>query len=225
MINILLEGYDIDADWLCDELKKYIKPTYSVAVVAFSFRDNRVRSIADWNSLYSKESGKYYSGITGGFAAYGIPESNITFVNYFEDTKETAAKKIAKADIIYFTGGLPDRMMDRIKEFDLYDILMDHDGIFMGYSAGAVIQLSEYHLSPDDDYHEFQYYKGLPYLNDFYLEVHYEGTEAQDDSIRRVIIERGKPVYATVSGAGAILVDNGSMKLIGNVKVFDKFSV
>lgn len=38
MINILLEGFDIDAPWLYDELKNYIKPDHSVAVVAFSFR-------------------------------------------------------------------------------------------------------------------------------------------------------------------------------------------
>ena len=172
--------------------------------------------------MYSKENGKYYDSITRGIIAYGIPECNIRFINYFEDTKESAAQKIAKADIIYFPGGLPDRMMDRIKEFELYDILMNHDGIIMGYSAGAVIQLSEYHLSPDDDYPEFQYYKGLPYLNDFYLEVHYENTEIQNNAIQRVITERGKPVYATEFRAGAILIDNGSMKLIGKVKVFNK---
>ncbi len=222
MINVLLEGYDIDAVWLYDELKKYIKPTHSVAVVAFSFRDNRVKSVEDWNLLYGEESGKYYAGITGGFASYGITESNITFINYFEDTKVSAAQKITKADIIYFPGGLPDRMMDRIKEFELYDILMNHDGIVMGYSAGAVIQLSEYHLSPDEDYPAFQYDKGLPYLSGFYLEVHYEDTEIQNDAIQRVIAERGKPVYATASGAGAILIDNGNTQLIGNVKVFNK---
>lgn len=172
MINILLEGFDIDAPWLYDELKNYIQPNHSVAVVAFSFRDNRVKSLSDWNALYSKECGKYHDGIVGGFTAYGIPEENISFINYFTDTKESAAQKIKSADIVYFLGGLPDRMMDRIKEFDLYDILMQHDGILMGYSAGAVIQLAEYHLSPDDDYPEFKYYEGLPYLNDFYMEVH-----------------------------------------------------
>ena len=220
MINILLEGYDIDAPWLCDELKKYIKPTHSVAVVAFSFRDNRVKSIADWNSLYSKENGKYYGGITGGFAAYGIPEENIAFINYFTDTRESAAQKIEKADIVYFPGGLPDRMLDRIEEFQLYDPLMKHDGIVMGYSAGAVIQLSEYHLSPDEDYPEFRYYNGLPYLNGFYVEVHYEGTDIQNAAIQRVITERGKTVYATALGSGAIVVDNGNIKLIGNVKTY-----
>lgn len=222
MVNILLEGYDIDAIWLYDELKKYIKPTHLVAIVAFSFRDNRVKSVTDWNLLYSKENGKYYGGITCGFASYGIPERNITFINYFSDTKESAAQKIAKADIIYFLGGLPNRTMDRIKEFELYDTLMNHEGIVMGYSAGAVIQLSEYHLSPDDDYPEFQYYKGLPYLNHFYMQVHYEGTQTQNHSIQRVIAERGKPVYATALRTGALLVDNGSIKLIGNVKVFNK---
>lgn len=161
MINILLEGFDIDAPWLYDELKNYIKPDCRVAVVAFSFRDNRVKTSSDWDALYSKENGKFCSGIVGGFMAYGISENNISFVNYFADTKESAAAKILSSDIVYFLGGLPDRMMDRINEFDLYNILLNHKGIVMGYSAGAVIQLSEYHLSPDDDYPEFKFYNGF----------------------------------------------------------------
>lgn len=221
MINILLEGFDIDAPWLYGELKNYIQPNHSVAVVAFSFRDNRVKTLSDWNALYSKECGKYHNGIVGSFTAYGIQEDKISFINYFTDTKESAALKIMNADIIYFLGGLPDRMMDRIKEFDLYDVLMQHDGILMGYSAGAVIQLAEYHLSPDDDYPEFQYYEGLPYLNDFYMEVHYKGAQIQDTSIQRVIAERGKTVYATAAYGGAILVDNGKIKLLGDVRVFN----
>ena len=220
MINILLEGYDIDASWIYNELKNYIKPHHSVAVMAFSFRDSQVKTLLDWNALYSKENGRYYGGIVGGITAYGIPEENISFINYFTDTRESAAQKIKTADIIYFLGGLPDRMMDRIREFDLYNVLMAHNGILMGYSAGAVIQLTEYHLSPDEDYPEFKYFEGLPYLNDFYMEVHYEGTEVQDEAIRCVLSERGKTVYATAVRSGAILVDNGNIKLIGDVKIF-----
>ena len=220
MTNILLEGYDIQTPWLYDELKKTIKPNHSVAVVAFSFRDNRVKSPEDWDRLYAKEGSLYYEGIVGGFKAYGIPEENVCFVNYFADTKESAAQKIKAADILYFLGGLPDRMMDRIREFDLYDVLLRHDGIVMGYSAGAVIQLAEYHLSPDEDYPELRYYEGLPYLRDFYLEVHYEGTAVQEEAIRRVLAERGKPVYATAARAGAIIVDNGKRKLLGDVRIY-----
>lgn len=60
MINILLEGFDIDAPWLYGELKNYIKPNHSVAVVAFSFRDSRVKSLSDWDALYGKVNGKYH---------------------------------------------------------------------------------------------------------------------------------------------------------------------
>ncbi len=220
MINILLEGYDINADYLYDELKNYIKPEHKVAIVAFSFRDDSVKTLSDWKNLYSKESGMYYNGIINGFAAYGISENNISFINYFTDTKESAERKIKQSDIVYFLGGSPDRMMDRIKEFDLTDALKKHNGIIMGYSAGAVIQLSEYHLSPDKNYPQFNYYEGLSYLNDFYLEVHYEGTKAQNDAILRVLKERGKTVYATALRKGAILVDNGIIKLLGDVRIF-----
>lgn len=221
-INILLEGFDIDAPWLYSELEHYIKPNQSVAVVAFSFRENRVKSLTDWNALYSKESGIYYGGIVGGFAAYGIPEDRINFINYFADTRESAARKIEAADIVYFLGGLPDRMMNRIQEFNLYDVLRKHKGIHMGYSAGAVIQLAEYYLPADDDYPEFGYYEGLPYLDDFYVQVHYTGTATQDAAIERVLAERGKTVYATAFKRGAIVVENGSVKLLGDVRVFGK---
>ena len=220
MVNILLEGYDIDAPWLYGELKPHIRPSDRVAVVAFSFRANRVKCAADWDRLYGKESGMYYGGITGGFAAYGIPESQISFLDYFRDTKEAAAEKVENADILYFLGGLPDRMLDRIEEFGLTEALLRHRGVVMGYSAGAVIQLAEYHLSPDEDYPEFAYHRGLPYLKDFYLEVHYEGTEVQEDSIRRVLAERGKPVYATALRAGAIIVEEGKVRTIGRVERF-----
>ena len=69
MINILLEGYDIDAPWLYNELKKHIKPVHKVAVVAFSFRDSRVKSLEDWNVLYGKDNGRFYGGIVRGFSA------------------------------------------------------------------------------------------------------------------------------------------------------------
>ena len=221
MLNILLEGYDISADWIYDKLKNYIKPHHSVVVVAFSFRDERVKTLEDWNLLYSKENGKYYGGITGGFARYGISDDKIQFLNYFTDSKESAADKISASDIIYFTGGLPDRMMERIKEFELEAVLKNYSGIVMGYSAGAVIQLAEYHLSPDADYKEFAYYEGLGYIDNFYLEVHYGNTDVQNESVKKVLSERKKTVYALNLGKGAIVVDNGKIDLLGDVRIFN----
>ena len=146
---------------------------------------------------------------------------NITFINYFTDTHESACDKIKNANVVYFTGGLPDRMMDRIKEFNLLDTLREFDGIAVGYSAGAVIQLAEYHLYPDGDYKDFGYYEGLDYLNSLYLEVHYEFKPEQNESIRRVLAERNLPVYVTHTRRGGVVVDNGRIKIIGKVDVYE----
>lgn len=221
MTHILLEGYDIDQPWLYPELKKFIVPGSKVAIVAFSFRDSQAKNAEQWDALYGKANGRFYRGIVNALESYGVSEDDIWFINYYADTKAFAERKVRGADIVYFLGGLPDRMMERIDEFGLRDVLMGHDGVFMGYSAGAVIQLAQYHLSPDDDYPDFSYYQGLPFLDDFYLEVHYEGTDAQKDAIFQVLSQRKKRVYATALGKGAIVIDNGDVKLLGDVKVFD----
>lgn len=218
MVNILLEGFDIDAPWLMDELKRHILPRHRAVIVALSFRDDRLRCAADWDALYGRGCGRYYDGIVKSLMAYGLSEDSISFINYFTDTHESAVRKIEQADIVYFTGGLPDRMLERIDEMGLRGALMGPHSVIMGYSAGAVIQLREYHLSPDDDYPEFSYYPGLGYLDGFYHEVHYVGAPEQDEAIRRVLAERGAPVYATAEGAGAIVVEDGEVRLIGDVR-------
>ena len=217
MVNILFDCPNIQD--FREELKQYFSPATRVAVVAFSFYDDYVYSAERWASVYG-EGGRDYEEITESFAAFGVPCENITFVNYFLDTNESAKSKIESADVIYFTGGLPDRMMDRIHEFDLEDVLLRHDGIVMGYSAGAVIQLDEYHLSPDADYPEFGYYKGLGYISGFHIEVHYEHKPTQDAAIKRVLGERGGTVYVTHTRRGGIVVDGKEMRTLGEVDVY-----
>ena len=42
MINILLDTLDFSADFLYEQLKRYIHPEDKVAVLAFSYRDRDV---------------------------------------------------------------------------------------------------------------------------------------------------------------------------------------
>jgi len=221
MVNIFVESYDLTQEYLRDSLAKYIKPESRVAVVAFSFRDSQIASAAEWDALYSCENGRYYGGIVKPLLAYGVAEENVTFVNYFTDTSESAAETIRQTDIVYFLGGLMDKTVERIDEFGLREVIAAYDGVIMGYSAGALIQLAEYHVSPDADYPEFGYYEGLGLLNGFYLEVHYEGNPVQEACIRRVLAERRKPVYATADENAAIIIDGGEMQLLGDVRRFD----
>ncbi|MBO5327983.1 MAG: Type 1 glutamine amidotransferase-like domain-containing protein [Clostridia bacterium] len=219
MVNVLLEGFNINKPWLFNELKNHLKPRLKVVVIPFSFRDSEVKNSQDWEKLYGK-GGYVYCGIVGGLKTYGIAENDVYFINYFTDDKDFAAQKVKKADVIYFTGGLPDKMMQRIENFNLTGVLKSFDKIIMGYSAGALIQLGEYHLSPDKDYSNFTYFNGLGYLNGFYLEVHYNATAIQNDSIKRVKSERKLPVFATKVMEGAIIAENGKIKLLGAVERF-----
>ena len=220
MINILLDTLDFSVDFLYEQLKRYIHPEDKVAVLAFSYRDRDVSCLADWNALYRKRDGFYYQNMVSPFLRYGIPEDHIKWINYYTDSKSKAAELIRGADILYLPGGLPDRMMDRIDEFNLRSTLLEFQGVVLGYSAGALIQLEEYHLSPDQDYPEFCYFKGLPILKDFYLEVHYEGSDAQNEAIQRVLKERRKTVYAMVTDRAAIVIDGPKVRLLGDVNVF-----
>ena len=219
MVNILFDCPNIDDFY--DELKEYFSPETRVAVVAFSFYDDCVFDAPSWERVFGKGIGRMFFETVDSFRPFGVREENITFINYFTDTKDSAKQKILDADVVYFTGGLPDRMMDRIREFDLCDTLLAHRGIVMGYSAGAVIQLSEYHLSPDADYPEFGYYKGLPYLSGFDLEVHYEHKSCQDEGIRRALNERGVPIYVLHTHEGGVVVEDGKIRIIGHVDKID----
>ncbi len=217
MTYLFAEGYNLRASYLSRVLKRILKPGMTVAVIAFSFRESAVRSAEDWENFYGENS-KNYKGITAGLSAYGILPADVSFLNYFTDTKMTAAEKIRNADILYFPGGVPDRMMERIRAFELEPLLRAHEGLFIGYSAGALVQLAQFHLSPDHDYPAFQYCEGLGFLDGFYLEPHYTGSAEQIEAIRRVRAERGKPVYVLPLMKGAVLVENGAVSLLGKAE-------
>ena len=219
MINILLDMFNIDTPWLKPALQQYILPTHRVAVVAFAFGDD-ILTAADWDTMYHPENGKYYHSVVDGLLAYRIPLENIRIINYISDSPAEAADIIKDSDIVYFTGGLTPRLYERILEFGLDKVLADYPGIVMGYSAGALVQLGEYHHSPDKDYPEFMYCAGLGMQQGYYVEVHYEATPIQDTAIDRVLRERQQPVYALQFNSGALIAQGSKVQPIGDVKIF-----
>lgn len=219
MINILLNLYNFDEEWCLETLRNVIKKEHIVLVVAFSFRDKNIKDKNDWQKSYSKTYEKYYKDIVNPFLSYGIIEENIKWVNYFEDTQESVKEKIKNSNIIFFTGGLPDKMMKRLKEFDLIKDIENYSGIVMGCSAGAMIQIAEYHITPDEDYDAFSYNNGLDLIKDFDIEVHYKETDKEKESIKRVIKEKLKNIYA-MKNNGGIIVNNNKVELLGEISMF-----
>src|SRR5690606_33692111 len=141
------------------------------------------------------------------FKPYGIKEENISWILYDKDTKETAKKKIEAADIIFLPGGAPDLFIERLKQYDLIEFLRNQDKIFMGPSAGTMIQLNWFHISPDPDYKKFMMWDGLGLIKDFGVEVHYNRRRQQKKAIRRVSHMDERPIYAFLE-EGYMILEN-----------------
>ena len=79
--------------------------------------------------------------------------------------------------------------------------------------------MTEYHITPDEDYDTYGYYPGLGLLEGFEPEVHYAASEVQKESIRRYLRERGKPIYA-MTNQGGLVVRDGEITPMGKVHRF-----
>lgn len=217
MKNVLLNIYEFQAPWACEILEKVLCPEMKVCILTMT-HGGEIPDQETWEKWYTPGS-HVYGVLTGAFGAYGISEENISFVGLYQDDHDSAEKKIADADVIFVTGGLPDLFYERMEDMRLIDVVRVFDGIFMGCSAGAMVQMREYHITPDEDYDTYGYYPGLGLLEGFEPEVHFIGSEVQMESIARYQKERGKRVYAMTNNGG-LFVDGDQIIPMGEVTVF-----
>ncbi len=222
-MNILLDKLDFHGAWAYDTLKNIIKPKYKVCMIPFAFHEEWIKNEEEWDKIYDKLKGDFYEYTVSPFYTYGIKDNNIELINYFTDSIESAKARVKESDIICFTGGFPDKAMNRLSEFDLINAIEQHEGIIMGWSAGAMMQCSDYYTSPGEDYSEFAYKKGLKFIEDFAVEVHYENMDTQNKSIEKYIHEKGKKVYTTESKS-AIIVNDSKITLLGNAREYQTAS-
>lgn len=213
-MNILLSSYDFHEEWATETITPLLNSKMKVTVIPFSFEKDKVKTVEDYDNYYGID-GKYVPYILRPFHYYGIKD--IIFVDYFRDSHEVAQEKIRQADIIFFTGGLPDQYFQRLQEFELIHLLKKSQALFIGASAGAMIQLDTYHITPDDDYPCYQYANGLGLVSGFEIEVHYCHSEIQNKGIERVIQERHLPTY-TIANDGGLFIQDGNIITFGNAK-------
>lgn len=220
MINVLMSRGIINKDYMYYELKQYIKPNSKVCILSFSFFNFHINSKDDWNSWYEKGS-HYYLKMIDAFSIYGISEENITFLNYYEDSKDVLINKINNSDILYIPGGAPDQMYERIRDRDLLPVLQNYNKVVIGSSAGAMIQFDQYHISKDREYNKFQIHEGLNYINTFGIEVHFKPRKQQKKGIRKVSKLINRPVFS-IPDDSAIIYNKktNQVKLIKNAKMY-----
>lgn len=217
MTNVLLNIYEFQAPWAMEYLRNILHGDQQVAILTMSHGDE-IPDGKVWKNLYGPGK-EIYRVLTGAFGAYGIPEEGIRFVSWFHDTPDTALQKIGEAGVLFLTGGLPDVFCDRLEQRGLVEPIRQFPGIVMGCSAGAMMQMTEYHITPDEDYDSYGYYKGLGLLDGFEPEVHYAGSSVQKESIARYLRERRKKLYA-MTNQGGLLIENGKITMMGDVTEF-----
>lgn len=218
MINILTSSYDFGEGELREKLLDYIKDSMKVVVIPFSHSQQKMPTISEYDR-YCNKGGEYYELIAEQFSKLGVSDSNIDIVHYYNDDLNAMKRKISSSDVIFLTGGLPDKAMERIREKGLFDIIKSFKGIVMGASAGALIQLPEYFCTPDKDYTEFSFYKGLGLTSsDFYIEVHYEGSPLKNEF--PILKEKNKIIYA-ISDESGLIYNGDNIEVIGNVIKID----
>ena len=205
MVNILLNTFRFAEPWYRPVIGRYLKPDMSVLVFPFAFRPEEIPSAQEWERRYNRTDGVFSLGLASVFEQYGIPLSQIEWVNYYQADCEALVSRIANSDILYFCGGEPELLYQRLDELKLIEPLRRFNGIVMGDSAGAVIQLDRYHQL-----------SGLGYLQTFDLEVHYTGAEEQKRTIQEVLCAHHRPVFALWPN-GALVVEQGEIRSVGEV--------
>lgn len=211
--NILLNTYAFHEPWAQPWMSRILQPWMRVTVVALSFNAG--------DSEETAQTEGHRRDLLPAFHYYGIPAEQVRLVNWFDDNPITAREKIQNSHVLFFTGGWPEHMMYRLRILELVEQIESFPGIIMGCSAGAMIQLEQYHVTPfpQDGYYEFCYMRGLKMLRDFYIEVHYMETELQHQSIRRVRQEKKKPVFALYNDGG-LLIQRDCITPMGRTRLF-----
>ena len=214
MANILLNYYNFDGDWAKDQVAPYLTGK-KVLILPLAFREVQAWDFDSWQAIYGK-NGEKYQNILHPFLAFGIKEQDVVWLNCFDKTQNYLGL-IQNADVLFFTGGMPEKAIAWMEKLGITDAVKQFKGTVMGASAGAMLQLERYHITPDDDYDSYGLWQGLGLVKGLDLEVHYLATDLQNTCTQRAICDLALPVYQ-IWHEGGLIVDGDTVQILGNVQ-------
>lgn len=217
--EILMNTSMFDESWCYPVLKKYFKPRDRVCVLAMSYYDD-TKTLEDWNRQNAPGQGIYYPANTDVFFRFGLKREQVIWVNPFTDSRKDIVSKILNSNVLLLPGGAPDLFMKRIRERKLASLIRNYCGTVVGYSAGAMIQLADYHITPDEDYPEFSWQTGMGMIRDLDIEVHYQASRHQERSIQKAISQKHLDTWAIYERGGLIFENGQLIERFGQVEFF-----
>ena len=215
MVNVLLNYYNFDGDWARPHLEKIFSKKPRVLILPLAYRETQANDLDSFLSVYGK-GGEKYDNILRPFLSYGYTEQEIAWLTPYDGSNHV--EQVQGADLLFFTGGMPEKAIARMQQLGIADAVKHFKGTVMGASAGAMLQLETYHITPDEDYAEYGVWHGLALVNGIDLEVHYLATDIQQQCTARALQETGLPVYQ-MWHEGGLLVDGNKITVMGSVEV------
>lgn len=210
MVNILLNHPNFDESWGYSEVEPYIHPDSQVLILPF-YDDSGYSSDSEVFEDSFGEGKKMYEELVRPFRAFGIKDSQIHFVNYFDEERTSVLQQIQKADIVYLVGRYADWIMQRMEDLDILNSMKSFNGVVMGLLAGAEVLLDSYEV-----YEERR--EGLHFLEGFNLSLDYAQDEEHLYKILNALEVESRPTIC-MKDKGGMIVDNGYFSLLGDAFV------
>lgn len=121
-----------------------------------------------------QQGGNYYNEQYKPFERFNVYKDHFYIVHPNDDVK-TIKSRFKYADVIFLAGGYMESLEILLKQFDLWNLIKVMDKNVIGISAGALLQLDKYDITPyiDKDYDYYEECYGLGLIKNLRLIVHY----------------------------------------------------
>lgn len=183
-----------ELDEVMKRIATYVEPESRVLIIPFA-------------TEHAKRDG-WFQSAKKSFNDIGV--ENIQLLNDELGNEEMKAN-ISVQDVLYFTGGRPEILMECMVNKGLIQTVKEFKGLMIGVSAGALAFCKDCLITKDEDYPETQILRGLG-LVDFSVEVHYE--DSVDEEL--IPLSKERDIYAIPNG-GALFWNDEGLTSIKNI--------
>jgi len=165
---------------------------------------------------------KYLEGILKCFNKIGI-----TFNDIIDVEKEPNNYKVEEYiknnnKIIYFLmGGNPYTQMEIINIFKLRDVIKNHDGLVIGFCAGAINLSKKSIITTDEDFNKSYIYEGLNRI-DLVIEPHYnkKNDKKRNDELKNFVDKYKIKIHA-LPDESIIVIEDEKVTEYGKIYYFE----
>ncbi len=218
MINILCSYSNFDESWGYSAIEPYLSASDEVCVLPLEHQDGWLSEEVSLRNVYQKGADAYET-LVRPLRAFGIKDQQIHWVDD-SDTIVSTKEKIKNSNVLILLGSHPVDMIERIEDLQIKDELRNYDGVMIGISAGAMIQLDLFHMTADY-FEEFSFGEGLGVISGFDVDMHYQPESEHLYAMIRAIEDQDLAVVCCPEKS-MMIIDGDHYELAGDAFVVSR---